>query len=311
MSILGDLDRRSATGRADGRVRPGRVWLVGAGPGDPELLTVRGRRLLETADIVLHDRLVGPALLALIPRRTLTVDVGKVGHGPSSSQDGINAQLIRFALAGNDVVRLKGGDPFVFGRGGEEAAALRAAGIPFEIVPGISAGIAGPAYAGIPVTHRGVARTVAFVTAQEGTADGAPVDWEALARLDTLVVFMAGTAAASVARRLIDAGRPASTPVALIVDASLPHQVVWSSDLETVRKRPPVLPAHRPCLMVVGEVVALGAQLAWFASTVASPAPAVGPPAPRPGEAPEEPLRAHASGRPASGIAARDAMTTD
>ena len=253
----------------------GRVWLVGAGPGDPDLITVRGRRVLESADVVLHDRLIGPAVLDLIPPGALRIAVGKTGHGPSTSQADISALLVRWARAGYDVVRLKGGDPFVFGRGGEEALALREAGIPFEIVPGVTAGVAGPAYAGIPVTHRGVARSVAFVTAHAAGADGLDVDWEALTRIDTVVVFMAGSEASAVAATLIASGRGASTGAALVVDASLPTQVVWTGDLAGLASGSPELPFQRPCLLVVGDVVSLAGQLAWFGAERigADPAP--------------------------------------
>ena len=250
------------TGQGSPAVVAGRVWLVGAGPGDPDLITVRGRRLLESADVVLHDRLVSPAVLELIPTGTLRLDVGKLGYARSVSQERINALLIGFASAGYDVVRLKGGDPFVFGRGGEEAIALREAGIPVEVVPGVSSGVAGPAFAGIPVTHRGVARSVAFVTANtatEGTPDA--VDWRALATIDTVVVFMAGAAAQRTAASLVEAGRAPQTPAALIVDATLPEQVVLHTDLGTLSASVPDLPPERPCLLVIGDVVALAAAV--------------------------------------------------
>jgi uroporphyrin-III C-methyltransferase len=242
----------------------GRVSLVGAGPGDPELITVRGRRLLEAADVVLYDRLIAPGLLDLIPPGRLHIPVGKTGHGPSTAQADISALLVRWARAGFDVVRLKGGDPFVFGRGGEEALALREAGIPFEIVPGVTAGVAAPAYAGIPVTHRSVARSVAFVTAHAAGSDGVSIDWDAIARLDTVVVFMAGAEAVAVAEHLRTAGRDASTAAALIVDASLPTQATWTGDLAALIAAPPALPYQRPCLLVIGDVVRLADELAWF-----------------------------------------------
>ncbi|MEA2621365.1 MAG: uroporphyrin-III C-methyltransferase [Chloroflexota bacterium] len=245
--------------------RTGRVWLVGAGPGDPELITVRGMRLLQSADVVLHDRLVSPALLELIPRGRLRLDVGKLGYAHSISQERISALLVEFARAGYDVVRLKGGDPFVFGRGGEEALALLEAGIAFEVVPGVTAGVAAPALAGIPLTHRGIARSAAFVTAASSTGSeertGAP-DWDALARIDTLVVFMAGAAAPATAAALVAAGRSPETPAAMIVDASLPGQRVIVTTLAALAADPPAVPAQRPCLLVVGEVVALSALLA-------------------------------------------------
>jgi uroporphyrin-III C-methyltransferase len=240
----------------------GRVWLVGAGPGDPDLITVRGRRLLECADVVVHDRLVGPGVLELIPVGTLRIDVGKGGYRPSVSQEEIDAILIRLARAGLSVVRLKGGDPFVFGRGAEEAEALHRAGVPVEVVPGVTAGVAGPALAGIPVTHRGTARSVALVTAtvEAESAGGGPA-WDALARLDTLVVYMAGRTARSVAGRLVEAGRPPTTPVALVLDASLPDQEVRVSDLGTMAAEGAGPTDGRPALLVIGEVVALRDRL--------------------------------------------------
>jgi uroporphyrin-III C-methyltransferase len=236
----------------------GRVWLVGAGPGDPELLTVKALRLLQTADVVLHDRLVSPAVLSLIPTGTLRIDVGKLGYGRSVAQARINGLLIEFAGTGHNVVRLKGGDPFVFGRGGEEALALRKAGIPVEVVPGVTAGVAGPSAAGIPLTHRGLARSVAFVTANTAP-DGHPdqPDWKALARLDTLVVFMAGAATQNIAKALVAAGRAADTPTAVIVDATLPGQHVQLTNLQRLSAGPTDVRAQRPCLLVIGQVVGL------------------------------------------------------
>jgi uroporphyrin-III C-methyltransferase len=241
----------------------GTVHLVGAGPGDPELITVRGRRLLEMADAVVHDRLVGSGLLDLIPAGALRIDVGKAGYGHAVAQPEINATLIHLARWGLEVVRLKGGDPFVFGRGGEEAAALRAAGIPFDVVPGITAGIAGPAAAGIPVTQRSVARSVAFVTGHEDTsAGGPPIDWSSLAQIDTLVVYMAGRTAAIVARSLLAAGRTPETPAALILDASLPSQEVRLTGLGSLAAAGTGPTDGRAALLVIGEVVRLAPRLA-------------------------------------------------
>jgi uroporphyrin-III C-methyltransferase len=240
----------------------GSVHLVGAGPGDPELITVRGQRLLEAADAVVHDRLAGLGLLELIPAGALRIDVGKAGYRHAVAQPEINATLIRLARAGLEVVRLKGGDPFVFGRGGEEAEALRAAGIPFDVVPGITAGIAGPAAAGIPVTKRGVARSVAFVTGHEDTsAGGPPIDWSSLARIDTLVVYMAGRTAAVVARSLLAAGRAPETPAALVLDASLPSQEVRLTELGWLADAGAGPTDGRAALLVIGDVVRLGPQL--------------------------------------------------
>jgi uroporphyrin-III C-methyltransferase len=257
----------------------GFVHLVGAGPGDPELLTLRARRLLDAAHVVVHDRLIAPALLATVPATTRRYAVGKAGGRPSTPQAEINELLIRLAREGNDVVRLKGGDPFVFGRGGEEALALLAAGVAFDVVPAVSAGMAGPAAAGIPVTHRGMARSVVFVTAETNpTAGGAGVDWAAVAAIDTIVIFMAGRHAGVVAGLLIDAGRSAATPAAVILDATLPGQSVSRLDLETLRRHGSGHVDGRPTMLVVGDVVALGAELAGlgfapFLADVPTPAP--------------------------------------
>lgn len=240
----------------------GVVHLVGAGPGDPELITVRGARLLAAADAVVHDRLVSPELLALARPGTLRIDAGKTGYGRSVPQATTSELLVRLARAGLTVVRLKGGDPFVFGRGGEEALALRAAGVPFTIVPGVTSGIAGPAYAGIPVTHRGRSRSVAFVTGSSARAE--PVDFAALAAIDTLVVYMAGRTAHDVAAGLLNAGRPTDTPVVVVVDATLPSQEVRLTDLAAIAASGVPRSAGRPALLVVGEVVALAMELAWF-----------------------------------------------
>ena len=246
----------------------GRVWLVGAGPGDPDLVTVRGRRLVETADAIVHDRLVAPELVAAARPDALRIDVGKMGHRPSTGQPEIERLLVRLARAGLDVVRLKGGDPFVFGRGGEEVEALRAAGIEVEVVPGVTAGLAGPAAAWIPVTHRGVARSVAFVTGHVAAAEAGRVttgrDWSALAGVDTLVVYMAARAAAGIARSLVAAGRSPATPVAVVVDATLPGERVTRTDLGRLARADAaeVAPPGRPTLLVIGDVVRLAERLA-------------------------------------------------
>jgi uroporphyrin-III C-methyltransferase len=249
----------------------GIVHLVGAGPGDPELLTMRARRLLDGADVVVHDRLIGQALLDTIPPGVRRFAVGKAGGGLSTPQAEINELLIRLACGGADVVRLKGGDPFVFGRGGEEALALHVAGIAFEIVPGVSAGFAVPAAAGIPVTHRAVARSVVFVTAEtDPSAEGRLLDWAAIAAIDTVVVFMAGRKAATVADRLIAGGRDPSTPAAVLVDATLPGQTVLWLDLESLRRRGAGQTNRRPTMLVVGDVVAIGSVLAAGLATPGS-----------------------------------------
>jgi uroporphyrin-III C-methyltransferase len=252
-------------GRPSG-TRPGMVHLVGAGPGDPDLITVRAARLLASADAIVHDRLIPHAVLELARPGVTLFDAGKEGHSQSVPQQTTSDLLIRLGRAGLDVVRLKGGDPFVFGRGGEEALALRAAGIPFEIVPGVTAGVAGPAFAGIPVTHRGLSRGVAFVTATTAeTADGAAVEWSPFVAIDTLVVFMAGRTSRAVARGLIAAGRSRLDPVAIVIAASRPDQEVHLIDLATLAVRGAGPLDGRPVLLVIGPVAALANELAWFA----------------------------------------------
>lgn len=240
----------------------GRVALVGAGPGDPGLLTVRGRRLLRHADVVVYDRLVSPRLLDVAARARL-VFVGKESGDHTRPQEEINALLVAEARCGHRVVRLKGGDAFVLGRGGEEAAALAAAGIRFEVVPGVSSAIAAPAYAGIPVTHRGIASSFAVVTGHECAGKGKVVDWGALATaVDTLVVLMGASRLALIARELIAHGRAPDTPTALVRSATTPDQETLTTTLAAVAAGEARLPA--PVVLVVGDVVGLRPALRWF-----------------------------------------------
>jgi len=248
----------------------GRVALVGAGPGDPGLLTVRGLALIRAADVIVHDRLVNPALLEEAPRAE-RIDVGKRPGVHTVSQAEINAILIAQARRGRLVVRLKGGDPFVFGRGGEEAQALTAAGIPVEVVPGVSSAMAAPAAAGIPVTHRRLAASFAVVTGQEDETKTRPaVDWGALAHaVDTLVVLMGSRALPDIARTLIMHGRAPETPVALIHAATTPRQVTVTTTLAALADpgAAPSLPA--PAVAVIGDVVSLRASLGFADLTAA------------------------------------------
>jgi uroporphyrin-III C-methyltransferase len=243
--------------------RPGEVWLVGAGPGDPGLLTLRAAEALRRADLVLHDALPGRAVLRLVRPGAKIVPVGKRKGIAPLPQAAINVRLIAGARAGLRVVRLKGGDPFVFGRGGEEAAALAEAGIPWRVVPGVSAGLAAPAAAGIPLTHRGVSSAVTFVTGHDETG-GMPgnVDWGALARAGgTIAAFMALSRLDEIALRLLAEGRPPGTPVAVVSGASLPGQAVLRTTLGTctLDARRAALPT--PALVVIGEVAGLAASL--------------------------------------------------
>jgi uroporphyrinogen III methyltransferase / synthase len=241
----------------------GRVALVGAGPGDPGLMTVRGLGLLRAAEAVVYDRLVAPALLHEAPLAAERVYVGKRPGAHEVSQPEINAILVALARRGLQVVRLKGGDPFVFGRGGEEAAALAAAGIPCEVVPGVSAALAAPAAAGIPVTHRGVAASFAVITGHEDPAKGQPaVDWNALAHaVDTLVVLMGTESLPGIARTLIARGRPGDTPVALIHRGTTPEQETVVSTLDAIAALSGPVPLPPPVTAVIGDVVALRAHL--------------------------------------------------
>jgi uroporphyrin-III C-methyltransferase/precorrin-2 dehydrogenase/sirohydrochlorin ferrochelatase len=242
----------------------GFVSLVGAGPGDPELLTLRALRALQTADVILADRLVGPEILARARREAEVVDVGKVAGGAGASQERINRLLVHHARRGRRVVRLKGGDPLVFGRGGEEAAWLARHGVPFEIVPGITAALGCAAYAGIPLTDRRFAETLHFVTAHG--ADAADrIDWERLAgRRQTLVVYMGVAAAARVRERLLAARLPAATPLAVIENGTRPGQRVLLTDLAGLEAAVQVHAVRSPALLVIGESAAEASRLAWF-----------------------------------------------
>jgi uroporphyrinogen III methyltransferase/synthase len=244
----------------------GRVFLVGAGPGDPGLLTVRGRDLLRAADVIVYDRLVNPDLLDHAPPAALRIFAGKRVGGDGWPQDRITATLIAQARAGRRVVRLKGGDPFVFGRGGEEAEALAAAGIPFEVVPGVSAAVAVPAYAGIPVTHRGLSSSFAVVTGHEADGKDPDVDWSKLATaVDTLVVLMGLTALPDIVARLLRHGRPPDTPVALVRWGTTPAQVTVTGTLDDIVQRAEAARLEPPVVAVIGPVVRLGARLRWVA----------------------------------------------
>ena len=243
----------------------GRVALVGAGPGDPGLLTIRGRKLLRRADVVVYDRLVDRRLLDLVPADSLRIFAGKARGVHALSQEDINALLVAHARRGRRVVRLKGGDPFVFGRGGEEAVALAAASIPFEVVPGVSAAIAVPAYAGIPLTYRGIASSFAVVTGHEDTGKGAPaVDWARLATaVDTLVILMGLTGLPRIARTLMAYGRPPETPVALVRHGTTEAQETIVGTLGDIATRVGDAGFTPPVLAIVGDVVGLRGQIDW------------------------------------------------
>ena len=233
----------------------GIVYLVGAGPGDPDLMTVRGLRLLRRAEVVVYDRLVSPELLAEAPEDAELIYAGKAPGRHSCRQEEIHDILIHHGLRGKVVVRLKGGDPFLFGRGAEEAFACAEAGVPCEVVPGVTSALGVPALAGIPVTHRGIAASFMVVT---GHCDGRDrIDWQAAARVDTLVILMGHARLAEIAERLQGHGRSPSTPAAAISRGSLPGERVVTAPLEEIAERATGLPS--PVRVVVGEVVRLRA----------------------------------------------------
>jgi uroporphyrin-III C-methyltransferase len=238
---------------------PGSVWLVGAGPGDPGLLTLHAAHGLAHAEVVLYDALVAPEILALVGSRARIEPVGKRAGRPGPAQLRINQRLIELAGQGLRVLRLKGGDPFVFGRGGEEALALAAAGVPFRVVPGVTSGIGGLAYAGIPVTHRMLSPSVAFVTGHgAGGGEAREVDWPALARgARTLVLFMARRRLPEIARALLAAGRAPNEPVALVSDATTARQHCVQTTLGQAAAGDTLVDRGGPTVIVVGSVVRL------------------------------------------------------
>ena len=252
--------------KSDSQPVVGRVYLVGAGPGDPELITLRGMRVLSTADAVVYDFMVHPALLELARPDAQKICVGKHAGHHTMEQDDINALLVALAREGKTACRLKGGDPFVFGRGGEEALALVAVGIPFEVVPGVSSALAVPACAGIPVTHRGMARSFHVITGhgQPGDTAGNP-SWQVPAPQDGTLLFLMGLKRlGSIAARLIAGGWSAETPAAAISRGTLPEQQTVVGTLAEIAAKVAAAELSSPALLVVGEVVSLRASLAWF-----------------------------------------------
>jgi len=246
----------------------GEVTLVGAGPGDPELLTLKALRALQDADLILHDRLVPQAVLDLARRDAARICVGKAAGGVGSTQAEINDMLVAHALQGKRVVRLKGGDPFIFGRGGEELEALARARISFSVVPGVTAAAGCAAYAGIPLTHRDYAHSVTFVAGVTG--DGKEPDWDALATPGTTTVFYMGLARLPhIAAQLMQHGASPSLPAAVIAQGTLPNQRVITATVATIADVASHADLESPALLVVGEVVSLHASLAWFGDVVA------------------------------------------
>ncbi|MET0816029.1 MAG: uroporphyrinogen-III C-methyltransferase, partial [Solirubrobacteraceae bacterium] len=242
------------------------VHLVGAGPGDPGLLTVRAAELIARADVILYDRLIPERALDGARADAVLIYVGKEGGGPQMPQEEINRLIVEHGRAGREVVRLKGGDPFVFGRGGEEALVCFEAGIPFTVVPGITAGVAAPAYAGVPVTHRELASGVAFVTGHENPEKPeTALDWPALAAFPgTLVFYMGVRALPRIASQLVAGGRAAEEPVAVVEQGTLPGQRTLLATLGTVAERATAEGIRAPAITLVGPVAGLREQLAWL-----------------------------------------------
>lgn len=248
------------------QARAGVVYLVGSGPGDPGLLTVRGAGLLASADVVMHDRLVPDGILQLVREDAVVEDVGKAASGDGDKQQEIERRLIEHARAGRSVVRLKGGDPTVFGRGGEEAASLSAAGLPFEIVPGVSAGVAAPSYAGVPVTHRDHASAVAFITGHERPdKPESAIDWQSLASFPgTLVFYMSVAQLGQTCERLIAAGRDPGESAAIIERGTTARQRTVTTELADLAQQAQAAAIAPPALVVVGSVVDQREQIEWF-----------------------------------------------
>ena len=243
----------------------GSVWLAGAGPGDPGLMSLYALFAVERADAIVYDALVDPLVVQAAAPGTQIIFAGKRGGRPSASQPDISGRLVELARGGLRVLRLKGGDPFIFGRGGEEALALAEAGVPFRIVPGISAGIAGPAYAGVPLTHRGVSSAVTFLTGHAtGGGEVDDPDWRSLSDASNVLVFyMPLTQLETIAARLADAGRRADAPAILISRATTPRQLVVETTLAAAAADAARAKMESPALFVVGPVVELRGRLDW------------------------------------------------
>jgi len=249
----------------------GRVYLVGAGPGDPDLLTLRAVRVLQKADVVVYDNLVSPGVLDFVPAASERIYAGKRRNEHTLRQEQINNLLVKLAREGKQVVRLKGGDPFIFGRGGEELQAMAAAGVAFEVVPGITAASGVSCYSGIPLTHRSYAQRCLFVTGhlQNGTAD---LDWPSLVRLNqTVVIYMGLNGLPDICRQLVAHGALPELPIAVVQDGSLPTQKVVTGTLANMAEKVARAGLESPCLTIIGDVVRLHDELAWFLPGLTTP----------------------------------------
>ncbi|WP_027410742.1 uroporphyrinogen-III C-methyltransferase [Anoxybacillus tepidamans] len=243
----------------------GKVYLVGAGPGDPELITVKGLNCIKKADVILYDRLINEELLTYAKQNAELIFCGKLPGYHTMQQETINRFLVHHAKKGKIVVRLKGGDPFVFGRGGEEAEALVKHGIEFEVVPGITSGIAAAAYAGIPVTHRHFSSSIAFITGHRREGSSEEMKWESLAKgIDTLAIYMGVKNLPYIREQLLKHGKPPSTPVAVIQWGTLYEQRTVTATLETIVETIQQKQIENPSMIIIGEVVALREKIQWF-----------------------------------------------
>ncbi|MEM1589401.1 MAG: uroporphyrinogen-III C-methyltransferase [Thermoproteota archaeon] len=248
----------------------GKVYIVGAGPGNPKLLTLRALEALREADLVIYDRLVGEEILKLAPENAEKVYAGKASGEHAMTQEEINKLMVKAAMEGKTVVRLKGGDPFLFGRGGEEAEALVDNNIPFEVIPGVTSALAVPAYAGIPVTHRNYASSVAIVTGSQAADAAKRVDWRKLSgAVDTIVVLMGLEPLADIVRSLLEAGLKPETPTAIIEWGTTDKQRTLISQLSDIAEKARKHGFKSPSVIVIGEVVKLGWKLAWFKKPLA------------------------------------------
>ncbi len=259
-------DRKNMTDARDiEKQGQGKVWLVGAGPSDPGLFTLKGKLALEQAEVVVYDALAGQGILSMIPREARRIYVGKRSSRHTMSQESINELLVSEALAGRRVVRLKGGDPFLFGRGGEEAEALARNGIPFEIVPGITSAVAVPAYQGIPVTHRDLCSSLHIVTGHRRAGTPCDIDFEALVRAGGTMVFLMGAAAlGDICRGLLEGGIKPDTPAVLLMEGTTAHQQRITATVSTLEGEARKREVRTPSLIVVGEVCALADRFAWY-----------------------------------------------
>jgi len=249
---------------------PGKVYLVGAGPGDPKLLTVKAVELIKEADVVIYDRLVGESILKLAPEKTEKIYVGKRTGKHEVPQDKITEIIIEKAQSGGKIVRLKGGDPFIFGRGGEEAEALVEKGIKFEVVPGISSSVAAPMYAGIPLTHRDYAASVAIITGHRAGDAEKPIDWAKIAgSVDTMVILMGVESLDGIVSKMLEGGVSPNKPVAIVESGTYPQQRTLISTLGKVVTEAEKNQIKPPSVIVIGEVTALGRKLAWFKKPLA------------------------------------------